>query len=296
MKLSMRGLIGALGAATLVVACAKVPFTGRLQPNLVPTALMNSIGASTYDSLLSAEKVVTSGSDLATVKTIGQRIAKQTGASYDWAYKLVEDDGMINAWCLPGGKIAVYTGVLPVAQNEAGLAFIMGHEVGHAVANHSAERLTEQLAVLGGLGALYLLIDKKTELTTEQSALLLGALGVGAEVGIVLPFSRMHESEADVIGAMYMASAGYPPDQAMRVWERMEIAAPSGVPQFLSTHPTNETRQAALTDWMASAGKRYARNKLPEDTLSTRWGGLPSSGSKGAAAKPERDSGAVTRP
>jgi predicted Zn-dependent protease len=260
-------------AALLAVACAKVPYTNRVQYNLVPNALMTSLGASSYTDALQGERVERKTEDAQTLNEVGRHIAGAADEpDYAWEFSLV-DDPTINAWCLPGGYIAFYTGILPVLRNEAGMAFVMGHEVAHATAKHGAERLSQQLTLLGGMAGLELYLSDQTALTPEQRAMLLGALGLGAEVGVLLPFSRTHESEADIIGMMYMAEAGYPPAQSIDVWDRMEAQAPSGVPAFLSTHPSSEKRKANLREWLPRARKKYERNKLPHDTVATKWTG-----------------------
>ena len=160
-----------------------------------------------------------------------------------------------------------------MVESEAGLAFVMGHEVGHATAHHGAERLSQQLAVLGGLGALYLYLDNKTELSLQQIAVISAAAGVGAEVGYVLPFSRLHEKEADVIGMMYMAKSGYPPQEAPLVWDRMQEATGGDQLSILSTHPSNNDRKKNLNEWMPKAKKRYKRNKgkVTGDSTAQLW-------------------------
>lgn len=258
--------------ALVVVACAKVPYTERVQYNLVPNALMTSLGKTSYADALQGQPVERKTDDSKTLHTVGRHIAAAADEpDYAWEFALV-DDPTINAWCLPGGYIAFYTGILPVLQNEAGMAFVMGHEVAHATAKHGAERLSQQLTLLGGLAGLELYLSDQTELTAEQRGILLGALGLGAEVGVLLPFSRTHESEADIIGMMTMAEAGYPPAQSIDVWDRMEAQSPSkGVPAFLSTHPSNEKRKANLREWLPRARKKFERNKLPHDTVATIW-------------------------
>ena len=152
------------------------------------------------------------------------------------------------------------------------MAFVTGHEVGHAVAHHGAERLSQQLTMLGGLTALYLYLDDKTKMNDDQKSMLVAALGLGAEVGVLLPFSRRHEKEADIIGMMYMARAGYPPEESIEVWDRMrKIAGGSSMPAFLSTHPAHRKRKDNLRSWMRNAQKRYKRNRRDEDSQATLW-------------------------
>ncbi len=266
--------LGLVLAASTLAACVKVPVTGRRQANLIPDALMRQVGASTYLSMLAGEEVAKGTENAKVINSVGKKIAKSADEpKFDWQFKLFQDSENINAWCLPGGKIAVYTGLLPVVESEAGLAFVMGHEVGHATAHHGAERLSQQLAVLGGLGALYLYLDNKTELSLEQIAVISAAAGVGAEVGYVLPFSRLHEKEADVIGMMYMAKSGYPPEEAPLVWDRMQEATGGGQISILSTHPSNKDRKKNLNQWMPKAKKRYKRNKskVTGDSRAQRW-------------------------
>lgn len=283
-RIARLSAVGLLLSAVTLAACVKVPVTGRRQFNLIPDALMRNLGASTYTSMLADEKVVSGNENAKVLKRIGGDIASAANQrNYDWEYKLIQENDTINAWCLPGGKIAVYTGILPVVQNEAGLAFVMGHEVGHATAHHGAERMSQQLAVLGGMGALYLYLDSRSELSTEQIAVITAAVGVGAQGGVLLPFSRAHEKEADVIGMMYMAKAGYPPGEAPKVWDRMEAATGAGLPAFLSTHPSNKSRKQNLKEWMPQAKKRYKRNKgkVKRDTQITLWTNSDFSGGKG---------------
>ncbi|MBX2799083.1 MAG: M48 family metallopeptidase [Myxococcales bacterium] len=262
------------GCAALVgVACQKVPYTNRKQFNLVPNSIMLGLGKSSYASMLAEVPVQKKGSNNQTLQSVGNRIsgvAKRP--DYAWEYSLINQDE-INAWCLPGGYIGFYTGILPVLDNEAGMAFVMGHEVAHATANHGSERMSQQLTLLGGLTGLELILANETKMKPAQRAAVLGALGVGGQLGVLLPFSRTHESEADVIGMMYMARAGYPPKESQRVWDRMSEHAPNSVPAFLSTHPTNEKRKGVLQEWLPNARKKYQRNKLPHDTLNTLWGG-----------------------
>lgn len=258
--------------AALAFACHKVPVTGRKQYNIIPDKLMVGLGRTTFSSTLANARVQRKGDDAQTLQRVGQRIAKVTKRTdLDWTYALIKDD-TVNAWCLPGGYIGFYTGILPTLKHEAGMAFVMGHEVGHAMARHGSERLTQHLSVLGGMIGLYAILEGKTKLKTEQKALIVGALGVATEVGVILPFSRMHESEADAIGVMYMAEAGYPPGEAKAVWDRMaENTGPRTMPVFLSTHPSHAQRKKTIEKWLPAAKKRYVRNKLPRDTTRALW-------------------------
>lgn len=293
-----RVIAGSVGIAMVAWACAKVPYTGRRQLNLVPSGIMNNLGKTSYAQQLQGSRVQRTGQDANLLSSVGERISQVANKpNFDWSYALIEED-TLNAWCLPGGYIGFYTGILPVLENEAGMAFVMGHEVGHATAKHGSERLSQQLAVIGGLGVVTAYLQGGTDLNTAQKAAIVGAIGLGAEVGVVLPFSRKHESEADVIGMMYMSGAGYPPAEGIEIWDRMEAASGGGsVPAFLSTHPSNARRQAVMREWLPRARKRYERNALPHDTLATRWDGPVSTGGSSTTtrpAEPSRDSSGST--
>jgi predicted Zn-dependent protease len=267
----LRHLLG-LTAALMLTGCSRTPVTERVQLNVLPDRVMTPLSNSTYKEMLSGQKVARSGPDVDRLRKVGKRVAKVANRSdYKWRFNLIEDEKTVNAWCLPGGKIAFYEGILPVVRNESGMAFVMGHEVAHATARHGAERVTQQLAVFGGLTALYAFIDRKVELTNQQKNTLIAALGVGATVGVQLPFSRKHEKEADIIGMMYMARAGYPPAESIKVWDRMRKAGGGGGPTFLSTHPSHKQRQQNLKDWLPRARKRYQRNKQPGDMRAAVW-------------------------
>lgn len=272
----MRRFALLLASAGLFLAsgCSKAPVTGRRQYNLLPDSLMLPLAKSSYQDTLSKEKKVKKGADAALLGEVGGRIATVANQpKYDWEFTLVDDDETINAWCMPGGKIAFYTGILPVLEHEAGMSFVMGHEVGHATAHHGAERLTQNLSLVGGLAGLYLFLDKKTELKTEQKATIVAALGAGTYLGVLLPFSRAHEREADAIGVMYMARAGYDPDESLGLWDRMEALGGGGkVPVFLSTHPSHDKRKARIKEWLPKARKRYERNQLAGDRTKRLWG------------------------
>lgn len=257
----------------LSTACSRAPVTHRIQVNAIPDPLMSSLGASAYGDMLRGSTIQREHPDAKTLKKVGKKISRiARRPDYRWRYALIEDDDTVNAWCLPGGKIGFYTGILPVLNNEAGMGFVMGHEVGHAMANHSAERITQQASVLGGLTALHLYLDRNSDMPKAARDMLLGALGLGFEIGVLLPFSRAHEKEADIIGMMFMARAGYPPEESIQVWTRMNEAGGNNVaPAFLSTHPSHKERKKNLREWLPAARKRFERNRTERDTLTPLW-------------------------
>lgn len=235
--------------------CAPNPFTGKNNLNFVPNSQLFPSSFQQYDSFLKENKVIAGTADAQRVKAVGQKIKAaaekwlnangQAGylKDYQWEYNLV-DNKEINAWCMPGGKIVVYTGILPLTVDEAGLATVMGHEVSHALANHGAQRMSAaQLQQLGAVGVALATGNQ----SQENQQLWQQAYGIGSQVGVMLPFSRSHESEADKIGLLLMTIAGYNPDSAISFWERMS-AQKSGQtpPEFLSTHPSDATRIAAI--------------------------------------------------
>jgi predicted Zn-dependent protease len=268
-----RKIAAGLAVALVAVACVKVPYTGRMQFNLIPKGVMNNIGKTSYDEMLTSSKLVPRGADVDTLKRVGGRVSKVADQpDFDWQYALIQSQE-INAWCMPGGYIGFYTGILPVLQNEAGMGFVMGHEVGHAVAHHGAERMSEQLLLVGGLAGLDVFLGGATKVSPEQRALIMAAAGGVAQLGVILPFSRAHEKEADTIGLMLMSEAGYPPAESIRVWDRMAAATGSAPPAFLSTHPSNAARQDNLQEWMPEAKKRFLRNKTGGGMLEPIWNG-----------------------
>lgn len=233
------------------IGCATVPITGRKSLNIIPESQEMALGLDSYKEILSKSEVVSSGPEVEMVRRAGQRIAAVSHKpGYAWEFNLIKDD-MVNAFCLPGGKVAVYTGILPVAQSEAGLATVMAHEIAHAIARHGGERMTDQLAFqIGGMGLEALLKDK----SPATRNVVLAAYGVGGTVGVLLPFSRSQESEADHIGLVYMAKAGYDPREAIGFWQRMaKQAEGKAPPEWLSTHPSGGTRVEQLQKWMPEA-------------------------------------------
>ena len=237
-------------------ACTTVPHTGRSQLLLLSEPDEIKMGAKAYRDILAKEKISSDSKLNALVRRVGRRIAGATGRDdYQWEFKVVENDKMINAFALPGGKVAVYTGILPVTQDEAGLAAVMGHEVAHATARHGGERVSRGLLVQIGLTAVMIALNDRNSPTTRNVIALLGA---GATVGIILPFGRAQESEADRLGLIYMARAGYDPRAAKGFWTRMKEASQGKQPpEFLSTHPSHDTRIKDIEGWLPEAMKHY---------------------------------------
>lgn len=249
-----------LALLPLLPACQTVDGTGRKQLNFYSIESEMAMGAEAYEAMLAEERVLTSGKDAAMVKRIGNRVAQAAvelypryATQFDWEFKLIDAPDMVNAWALPGGKCAVYTGLLPVTGDEDSLAVVMGHEVAHAILRHGGERMSHNAALgVAMAGATIALKDQ----TPEKRNTILGALGAGSTVGIMLPFSRDHESEADEVGLMMAAAAGYDPRKAIGLWERMG-AGGGAPPEWLSTHPSSQTRIKRLKEVMPQAMELY---------------------------------------
>ena len=242
-------------AGVVAMGCSTVPISGRTQFNLVSDEQANGLGADAYRNVQSDSRLIKSGSQYDQVLRVGKRIATASDEpGFQWEFCLIDDPQTINAFCLPGGKIAVYSGLLPVTGDDAGLATVLAHESAHAIARHGSERMTDQLAIqLGGAGLQQLLAEKSA--MTQQLAM--SAFGVGTAVGVMLPFSRAQESEADHMGLVIMARAGYDPRQAALFWRRMMESGGSGLPSFLSDHPTDERRVQDIETWMPEALDSY---------------------------------------
>ncbi|MBI4396191.1 MAG: M48 family metallopeptidase [Elusimicrobia bacterium] len=255
MKLRSSALIWLL-LLPLLTGCPKVPVTGRRSLVLVPESQEVALGLQAYREILSQSKISTDAEATAMVRRAGERIAKISDRpDYEWEYTLIDDPKTENAFCLPGGKVAVYTGLLPITQNEAGLAVVMGHEIAHAIAKHGAERLSEQMLLTVGEVSLAVAMQKKPQ---ETRVLMQTAYGVGTGLAVVLPFGRFQEAEADHIGLIYAAKAGYDPREALSFWARMdEMSKGRQPPEFLSTHPSHETRLKNLKSWMPEALREY---------------------------------------
>jgi metalloendopeptidase OMA1, mitochondrial len=245
-----------IASLVAVVACQTVPITNRSQLLLIPEGTELQMGLSSYQEILGKSRVSNDPALNAQVARVGRRIATATGRTdYQWEFRVL-DDKQVNAFCLPGGKVAVYTGLLPVARDDAGLAAVLGHEVAHAIARHGGERLSQQIAVQGGLFATQAALARGD---ARMSQLVAAGLGAGATVGLLLPWSRRQESEADHLGLIYMARAGYHPQAARDLWVRMGQASQGATrpPEFLSTHPAPETRIAQIEEWIPEALRFY---------------------------------------
>ena len=219
-----------------------------------------------YSNVLKKSKLSTDTAKVSMVRRVGQRVAaaseellEETGRgsdirNYKWEFNLIEDDKTVNAWCMPGGKVAVYTGLMPIAQDENGLAVVMGHEVAHAIAKHGNERMSQGLLAQFGAIGLSLALARSPGLTSD---IFMQAYGVGAQVGFLLPYSRLHESEADRIGLVLMAKAGYDPRGAVALWQRMNAKGGSRPPEFLSSHPAPESRIRDIESLIPEAMQYY---------------------------------------
>ncbi|MEN8157472.1 MAG: M48 family metallopeptidase [Bacteroidota bacterium] len=259
----MRKLI--IVALLYLVSCSSVPLTGRKQFIVIPSSQMISLSNDSYTQVLEESEMSTNQHYVTMVRTVGEKLAvaveaymKQNGMEaalegYDWQYNVIVSE-QLNAWCMPGGKIAFYEGIMPVCQDEAGVAVVMGHEIAHAVAKHGNERMSQQLAVQMGGAALSEALQTQRQETMELAML---AFGVGAKVGLELPYSRTHESEADELGLYFMAMAGFDPQVAPVFWERMDESSGELPPEFLSTHPHPHNRVAHLHSIMPKALEYY---------------------------------------
>lgn len=255
-----------IAGLAMLAACTTVPITGRRQLSLVSDSEINSLATTQYRQVIAKGPLSTNATQTALVRRVGQRIqqavetyfrqqnATNQLAGYQWEFNVIQDDKQQNAWCMPGGKVAVYTGILPITQDETGLAVVMGHEIAHAVAKHGSERLSQGLLQQAGGTALSVALANNAPATQE---LALQAFGVGSQVGL-LRYGRNQETEADHLGLIFMAMAGYNPDGAVTFWQRMDArekgAAP---PEFLSTHPSNGTRIANIQRELPAARKYY---------------------------------------
>ena len=251
-----------LPLALVLTACQSVPYTGRSHLLMVSASEEHRMGEEAYRDLLKKARVSTDTEKLSLLRGVGKRIAAAADKpDFQWEFTLIEDDKQVNAFCLPGGKVAFYTGILPVTAGEDGIAVVMGHEVAHALARHGAERMSQgMLADFGGKALSVLLADQPAG-TRDLYA---QAYGLGVGLGVLLPYSRAHESEADRIGLILMAKAGYDPAHALSFWKRMAAAAggagaSSPLAGFMRTHPTDEKRQTQISAWLPEVKEKYYR-------------------------------------
>ena len=267
MKMKKKIAIG-LCTASLLISCATNPLTGKKTLNFVSNSELFPSAFQQYGEFLKENKVIVGSTDAKRVESVGIKIKQaaekylaSVGHSdylndYQWEYKLVESKE-VNAWCMPGGKIVVYSGIMPIAKNDAGLATVMGHEVSHALANHGAQRMSA--SQLQGIGAAGLAIATGGQ-SAEKQAMWQQYYGIGSQVGVMLPFSRSHETEADKIGLVLMAIAGYNPEESVNFWSRMSANSGGQAPaEMLSTHPSDATRIANLKAMIPEAKQIAAK-------------------------------------
>lgn len=261
------GFITGLLVTFVLVSCSSVALTGRKQLNLVSDSEMLTTSTQQYDQFMKENKASTNAADTDRIKRVGARIQKaveayakqnnrsQDLAGYAWEFNLVESKE-VNAWCMPGGKVVFYSGIMPVCHDDNGVAVVMGHEVAHAVAKHGAERMSQQLMLQMGGVALQTALQSKPQ---ETQQMWMGVFGAGAQYGVMLPYGRGQESEADHLGLIFMAMAGYDPHQAVSFWERMAKASAGAEkpPEFMSTHPSDQSRIKKIEEELPEALKYY---------------------------------------
>lgn len=240
--------------AVMPSGCETVPYTGRRQLQLITADEEAKMGVQSYQQIVGEAPPSTDAQVNAMVQRVGSRIAAVTDLKYQWEFRVIADDKQANAFALPGGKVAVYTGILPITRDEAGLAAVLAHEIGHVLARHGGERLSQQMGVQTATQVLAGMASSNPATVQLVSA----ALGAGASVGVLLPWSRQQESEADHLGLILMAKAGYDPRAALELWKRMAEAAKGQRPsEWLSTHPSEATRIQQIEGWLPEALQHY---------------------------------------
>ena len=251
-----------------ISGCSSVPITGRKQLSLVPDAQVTQMSLQSYNELITQSEIVKTGAQADLVKKVGREIADAAEAflrengleseldGYFWEFNLIKEDKTVNAFCMPGGKIAVYTGILPVTKNADGLAVVLGHEVAHAIAKHGNERMSQELVAQFGGNVLSVITAQKSE-QTQQIAML--AYGAGTQIGVLLPFSRKHELEADEIGLILMARAGYNPNYAVTFWQDMSAGGSGATAEIFSTHPSDSKRIESIKSLIPAAMRYYKK-------------------------------------
>lgn len=254
----------------IIESCSTVPLTGRRQLSLVPASQVQALSFEQYQEVLNESKISNNQQWTNMVKTVGRDISqaveqymREEGEAdeiegFRWEFNLLAED-VINAWAMPGGKVAFYEGIMPICKDKEGVAVVMGHEIAHAVAEHGRERMSLQLAQQLGGATLSLALQQQPEQTQQ---LAMAAFGLGSQVGVMLPYSREHESEADRLGLIFMAKAGYDPRVAPQFWQRMQQQEQGArPPEFLSTHPHPDTRINKLNQYMDEAMKEYRNSR-----------------------------------
>ena len=267
MKKIVKRFIILLAAVVLADSCSTVPITGRRQLSLIPESEMISMSLTSYSDFMQENTVSADVSNTAMVREVGKNISdavikyfsdnnlSSQISGFQWEFNLV-DDPTPNAWCMPGGKVVVYTGILPFTQNKDGLATVLSHEIAHAVAKHGNERMSQEMVTQFGSIALGEALKSKP----EQTQMIFGAaFGLGAQYGVMLPYSRSHELEADKLGLIFMAMAGYDPQTAISFWERMAAMGGEKPPEFMSTHPADATRIQKIKEAMPEALSYYKK-------------------------------------
>ena len=269
MRKTMKRWMGAWGALMLLAGCSSVPLTGRKQVLLVSDQEVLSSSLTQYNDYIKTATKSSNAKQSAMVTRVGQKIAaateqylRQNGLesevkNFAWEFNLVKDQ-QLNAFCMPGGKIVVYEGLLGIVSSDDELAVVVGHEVAHAVAKHSNERMSQQLMAQYGAAILGQAVSNRS---TAVQQLATSVYGIGAQYGVMLPFSRKHESEADYMGLVFMTMAGYNPDVAVGFWQKMSAGGSGSVPEFMSTHPSDATRIAEIKKWLPEIKAKYQPKK-----------------------------------
>lgn len=264
----MKRIIFSVAVGLFCYACSSVAVTGRKQLNIVSSDEIIGMSSTQYAEVLKTNKLSTDQTQVDMVKRVGTKIQKAVEAymaqqnraaelsKFAWEFNLIQDDKTVNAWCMPGGKVAFYTAIMPICADELGVAVVMGHEVAHAIANHGAERMSDQIVAQLGMNVLGAAVGANPSGTSQ---VFMQAVGMGTSIGM-LKFSRKHETEADHMGLIFMAMAGYDPNSAPKFWERMAAgSAGQKPPEFMSTHPSDETRIRDLLAWMPEAMGYYKK-------------------------------------
>jgi len=257
----MKKIILFIPVLLICLNCSTVPLTGRKQLAFIPSSQINSLAAQNYQDVLKESKLSSNQQQVEMIKRVGNRIVEAVEKyltienqmdrieGFKWEFNLIESE-QVNAWCMPGGKVAFYTGIMPICKDDNGVAVVMSHEIAHAIAEHGNERMSQQLTTqMGGVALAVALQDQPS----QTQALAMAAFGVGSQVGVLLPYSRLHESEADKMGLYFLTLAGYDPYEAPRFWERMNSDAGGRPPEFLSTHPDPTRRVANMQQWIPEA-------------------------------------------